>query len=145
MLTDETPSPLNHHVHIFRVPLDVNHHSFDKATDDFFAIDGACGRRLPQSGKVVGQSADPFLLGLGEIQRCLLAKAVVLLLLLPFVPQRLLPLLLQRPCNQSVLRIDRPVAALGLARFISSPFQLLLPMTLKSLSLLLDVFGTHSG
>ena len=141
MLAYESAVPVDCHVHQLGSLLRHHDDAFHQGTDQIFPVlDGrACG--LPQTRQVRSQLSKLIAFGISQSWRNGVAVAVVLLVELTLLAQRLLAAFLQRPRDETVLRLDCFVLSGSPLGFVPGPFQTLLSVLMELLPIAVDVVG----
>src|SRR5262249_722176 len=140
MLTGEATVPMNRDVHIFAVFLHVNDHLFPQVTDDLLAMLMGRPRSVPECRQIAGEFGDPSPLLRREPRGLFAEEAVVIVPDLSLIAECLLPVLLQGSSDQAILRVNGPVAPLGILGLVPRAFQSLSPMLVEAGAVTLDVF-----
>ena len=120
--------------------MDGQHHLRDDQAQQALAVHVGCGRSVPNCRQVLGQEPHGLLVGLTERQQFGPAHDRILLLQLFQRLQRRVPAALQGAGDQTVLRLDRVVLALGARCLVAGALDPQLPVPVQGLALALE-FG----
>src|SRR5712692_5218299 len=105
-------------------------HILDQPAHELLALHQGGRRSVPDGWQIMGQVADLLTLRGREQQRCWFRQQGVLPFQFFHLRQLLIPLPLQTPGHQTVVRVDRFVATPGQVRFVLRPLNLPLPLVI---------------
>src|SRR5262249_28454070 len=98
-----TAPPRDHHLGMLAVSTDMDHDTLHDQADDLLAV--GCGGLgcIPKRRQVAGEGQDSSTLVLAGLRWLLLQEAIIFLLKIAPLSQRLLPLSLQAASHQTIL------------------------------------------
>ena len=98
------PSPLQRHIDLFAVFVDIDCHALDQHAHDLLSILSGRFRCLPQGWHISSQAQDRLEFTRRQLRGALTAESRILLLQVLFVTERLFPPPLQLSGHQTIFR-----------------------------------------
>src|SRR6266851_5832623 len=120
-------------------------HIFDQPPHELLALDKGRRRSVPDGRQIMGQAADLLALRGREQQHCCFGQQRVLPFQFFHLRQLLIPLPLQAPGHEAVIRVDCDVSTAGQVCFILRPLNLPLPLVIDLLGTGLHLVQSREG